>query len=159
MATAGDLEPDLGFESDCARLVTLAFRMAYPVVGQRETAQDIAQETVARAYVRWSRISDHSAAWVSRVALNLALDHVKRKHPALAPTRPQEPDPFLAERLDLQRVLRALPKRQREAVVMRYVLDLSEAQIAELLEIRPGTVKTHLARGLAQLRNSMGERP
>lgn len=60
-------------------------------------------------------------------------------------------------RCELQRVLRRLPKRQREAVVMRYVLDLPEVEIADLLDIRPGTVKTHLVRGLAQLRLSLGE--
>ncbi len=58
----------------------------------------------------------------------------------------------MIERLDLQRALLDLPKRQHDAVVLRYVADLSEADVASLLGCSPGTVKSHLNRGTARLR-------
>lgn len=58
----------------------------------------------------------------------------------------------MIERLDLQRALLRLTKRQRDAVVLRYIADLSEADVAALLGCSPGTVKSHLNRGTSRLR-------
>ena len=57
----------------------------------------------------------------------------------------------------LTAALRRLPRRQREVVVLRYMVGLSETQVAETLDISHGTVKTHLRRGIAGLRKNMDQ--
>ena len=64
-----------------------------------------------------------------------------------------------AERVDLNRALGTLPPRQREVVLLRYVADLPELEVARQLECSPGTVKTHASRGLAALRAALGDKP
>ena len=59
-------------------------------------------------------------------------------------------------RLALADALRRLPKRQREAIALRYLSDLSEADTAAALGIAPGSVKVHVHRGLASLRDQLG---
>ena len=67
-------------------------------------------------------------------------------------------DAFAEDRLDLQRALRDLPKRQRDVVVLRYVADQPEDAVAAALGVSVGTVKTHASRGLAALRARLGDR-
>jgi RNA polymerase sigma factor (sigma-70 family) len=64
-----------------------------------------------------------------------------------------DPDDYLAD------AIAALPPKRRAAVVLRFYLDLSEADIAETLGVRPGTVKSLLSRGLAELRSALHEHP
>jgi len=61
------------------------------------------------------------------------------------------------ERVDLNRALATLPRRQREVVLLRYVVDLPENEVARQLSCSPGTVKTHASRGLAALRAALGD--
>jgi RNA polymerase sigma factor (sigma-70 family) len=65
----------------------------------------------------------------------------------------------MIERLDLQRALLDLPRRQRDAVVLRYIADLSEADVASLLGCSAGTVKSHLNRGTTRLRLILNDSP
>jgi RNA polymerase sigma factor (sigma-70 family) len=93
---------------------------------------------------------------VAHVAGNLAIDRSRRR------ARTAALDPPIAtssidERLDLQRALRALSKRQREVVVLRYLADLPEADVARALGCSVGSVKTHGSRGLAALRAAMAD--
>ena len=140
------------FDEEFTDLATLAYRVAYRILGDRSTAEDIAQESLARAYMRWTRISDYRQAWVARVAGNLAIDQIRRRKPSVRGNRHIDAEVLLVERLDLQRALTGLPKRQRDAVVLRYIADLSEADVAALLGCSPGTVKSHLNRGTSRLR-------
>jgi len=136
----------------------VGYRAGYAVLGRRAEAEDCAQEATARALARWSRVEDHAAAWVARVATNLALDRVRklerqRRHE----TRPAlVDDPVAANRHDLVAALRALPARQREAVVLRYIVDLSEHDTAQAMSCAVGTVKSAAARGLERLRTTLG---
>lgn len=151
-------ELDAGFALRFDELHRAAYRVAYKVLGDRVEAQDIAQEALARCLARWSRVEAYAAAWVSRVAANLAIDVVRRNRRSAAP--PEELallDPDSAQRLDLQRALLSLPRRQRDVVVLRYLLDLSEQTVAEVLGVSTGTIKTHASRGLTALRLSLGE--
>jgi RNA polymerase sigma factor (sigma-70 family) len=144
------------FEQAFADLFAVAYRVAYRILGDRQAAEDVAQEATTRACVRWKKVEPHAEPWTARVAANLALDLVRRG-PAPVPAAKADADPLVAERLDLQRALFELPKRQREVVSLRYGADLPEAQVAELLGCSPGTVKTHAHRGLAALRLALGD--
>ena len=121
-------------------------------------AEDLTAEAFARALVRWHVLSevDYRDAWVSRVATNLALDVLRRKPPYLgieiAP-RSADPQGDVDLRLALVAALQRLPRRQREAVVLRYFGQFNEREVAAALSVSAGTVKTHLRRGLAALRS------
>ena|ERR1019366_8036484 len=149
--------PD-GFDLAFENLYRLAYRVAYRILGDQGDAEDVAQETLARAVVRWSRLKDRPEGWVTRVASNLAIDRYRRRR-----RRPVAPmtgpvglvDPYLGERGDLVVALRRLPRRQREAVVLRYLGDLSEAQVAPEMGCSIGAVKSHGARGLTALRRQL----
>jgi RNA polymerase sigma-70 factor (sigma-E family) len=146
---------DLAFEG----LYRLAYRVAFRILGDRGDAEDVAQEALARAAVRWARLEDRPEGWVTRVASNLAIDRYRRRR------RPQQPmtgpvglvDPHLGERGDLVAALRRLPRRQRQAVVLRYLGDLSEAQVALEMGCSIGAVKSHGARGLTSLRRHLSD--
>ena len=143
------------FERQFPSLFRRAYGVAFVVVGDREDARDIAQETLARLHVHWGKVSGFATPWVVRVAGNLALDRVRRRSRIrylLAESVP-EPDP---QRVDLQRALLALPRRQRDVVILRYVADLPEADVARALGCSVGTVKTHASRGLGALRIALG---
>ncbi|MCU1594869.1 MAG: putative polymerase subfamily sigma factor [Frankiales bacterium] len=146
------------FDASFEELHRAAYRVAYKVLGDRAEAQDIAQEALARCLVRWKTVSDYAPAWVSRVAANLAIDVVRRdRRSAVAPDELTLLDPDSAQRLDLQRALLSLPRRQRDVVVLRYLLDLSERSVADALGVSTGSIKTHASRGLAALRLSLGQ--
>ena len=142
-------------------LAATAHRVAYRIVGSREDARDIAQEALTRAFVRWNKVEPSADAWVARVATNLALDHARYR--ARRQGRPVKDGPPVTpadpERLDLVAALRALPRRQRDVVILRYVADLPEAEVARALGLAPGTVKSHASRGLAALRTTIDLNP
>ncbi|MGH9047873.1 MAG: sigma-70 family RNA polymerase sigma factor, partial [Acidimicrobiales bacterium] len=117
-----------------------------------------AQEALARAHRHWSRLSGQPEALVVRVATNLAIDRYRRRGRRIGPTGALTLlDAHLAERMDLATAIRRLPRRQREVVVLRYLAEWSEADVAEALDCAPGTVKVHASRGLAALRRLLGE--
>ena len=140
------------FDDEFRDLAAIAYRVAYRILGDRSTAEDIAQESLARAYQRWSKVHEYRQAWVARVAGNLAIDQLRRRRPQEPVPQPPDADVLVIERIDLQRALLGLPKRQREAVVLRYIADLSEADVARLLGCSTGTIKSHLSRGTTRLR-------
>ena len=153
MASAAPEGFDLAFHD----LYRLAYRVAYRILGDRGDAEDVAQEALARAAQRWTRLADRPEGWVSRVASNLAIDRYRRRRrEAPAPTGPLGVvDPHLGERGDLVAALGRLPRRQREVVVLRYLADLSEVEVAKELGFSVGTVKSHASRALANLRTHM----
>ena len=151
------------FEESFADLYALAFRTAYRVLGRWAEAEDVAQETLARAYRRWPAVAQRSRQWVATVSANLALDHARWERrrslgwlTRVAPPAGPGADELASERAALRDALRHLPRRQREVVVMRYLAELSEAEVAIALGCSAGTVKTHASRGLTSLRAVMG---
>lgn len=149
-----------------ADLAVVAHRVAYRLLGDRAEAEEVAQEALVRAYLRWRRVAPYAEAWVARVAANLALDRHRRRarqrrHDVQVTTaaRSHAPDVAsgLVDRLDLVEGLRRLPRRQREVVALRYLADVSESETARLLGCTTGTVKTHAHRGLAALRLGLGQ--
>jgi RNA polymerase sigma-70 factor (sigma-E family) len=150
-------EPE--FEEAFDRLWPSCFRLARRMTGNREAAEDIAAEAMARLYAHWHRIGplEWKDAWAMRVTTNLAIDTARRLPPPLAAERSVESEDAAVVRLALAAALRALPARQRDAVVLRYLTDLDEASVAEALGVSPGTVKSHLHRGIDALRRSLGD--
>lgn len=121
-------------------------------------------EAFARAFASWRSVSRHPApaAWVVRTALNANISRWRRRHRELS-----LPDPGIAadaampERTDsavdprIMAVLMRLPARQRQVVALRLFLDLDTARTADLLGVSPSTVKAHLARAIASLRDEL----
>lgn len=142
------------FELVFARLYPLVARLAYRIVGNRESAEDIAAEACARALARWRHVGRlaHRDAWVLRVASNLALDAVRRRPPPPARQLESSTDDVVLLRVVLTTALRGLPRRQGEVIVLRYLVGLPDREVAATLGIEEGTVRTHVRRALAALR-------
>jgi RNA polymerase sigma factor (sigma-70 family) len=147
------------FDDTYPELYRSAYRVAFRLLGAREDAAEVAQEACARAYSRWNKVGAYEApaAWVARVAGNLAIDDLRRHRTAqrhvnqlVAPAEPS------GDRVDLHRALLALPARQREVVLMRFIADQPEAAVAAALGCSIGTVKSQASRGLAALRITLG---
>jgi RNA polymerase sigma-70 factor (sigma-E family) len=141
------------------RLVRLAYSLTLDV----GRAEDLVQESLAKLWFVWPRVRDGSPeAYVRRTIVNGAISASRRRWrgeeprwalPDLPGDRPAEADAVDA-RDWIRRELAALSVLQRAVVVLRYAEDLSERQVAELLGISTGTVKTHAFRGLARLRGA-----
>lgn len=87
------------------------------------------------------------------VASNLAIDHVRRRRAEPAEVAPAvHEEDAVTLRLALAACLRALPRRQREAVALHYLAGLTDAEVGQALGISAGSVKTHIHRGMAALR-------
>jgi RNA polymerase sigma-70 factor (sigma-E family) len=141
--------------SDCLRTVLAT-------VGDQHTAQDLVDEAFARACASWRTVSQHPApaAWVTRTALNLNISRWRRRRreisvadPAAGPHRPAPDEAGSQVDPRIMAALMQLPVRQRQVVALRLFLDLDTAQTADMLGLAPSTVKTHLARALAALRD------
>ena len=132
----------------------------------RASAEDVAAEALARAYSRWSAVQrmEQPEAWVMRVAVNIVIDDsrksklLRRWMPALGTDRntAHSFDDEIAIRNALVAALATLPKRQREAIALRYLAGLDEDDISRSLQISPSSVRTHVQRGLASLRDRIG---
>jgi len=151
---------DLVFEDSFEDLYGRAYGVAYQLLGRRTEAEDVAQEALARAFVQWRKIRGYAEAWVVRVAGNLAIDTWRKRrhvdeHRSTDDTPGIAPAPS-ALRVDLHQALAQLSKRQREVLVLRFLADLPEADVARALGCSVGSVKQHASRGLATLRTSMG---
>lgn len=152
------------FDEAFEPLAAVAYRVAYRILGSRGDAEDVTQEALTRAFVRWRRVRDHAEPWVAKVAANLAIDIVRRdrRRPTVADdgradATPARSGPAPDDRIELVRTLRGLPARQRDVVVLRYLADLTEAATAAELGTSVGSVKQHAHRGLAALRAQWAE--
>ena len=116
------------------------------VAGDAHVASDATDEAFARAYANWRRVQRMSSpgGWVYRVALNVVRRRMRR---ATFEQRSVEPPAEVAHAVDREvwTVVRQLPERQRVAVVLRYLLDLPEQEVAAAMGISRGTVASALA--------------
>ncbi len=126
----------------------------------RAAAEDAVQEAVARAWERSQRGDSIESlpAWVTRVAVNLTHSRWRRarveaRGGAEPPRQPADAD----DRMDVERALRALPRRQREATVLRYYLGMDVAEVAQTLGVAEGTAKTTLFRARQALAAALGD--
>lgn len=153
--------PDALFRGEYERLS----RALTLITGDVHLAEEAVQEAFARLCLNWARVSEYEdqAAWVRRVAVNRARDHHRfllRKArfllrladsaPAMEPAASM--DPRVAE------VIRNLPLKQRTAIALFYLADLSLADVAGAMSISEGAVKRHLSRARDSLRAILEER-
>jgi len=146
------------FEDAFDGLLRRALAAARRVLGDGPAAEDVAAEALARTYAHWPRVSGlaHREAWVARVAVNLAIDQVRRRRSLVGLVADaSRSDDAAVDRLLLLAAVGRLPRRQREVVVLAYLSDASEADVAALLGISAGTVKSHLHRALQSLRSTL----
>jgi RNA polymerase sigma-70 factor (sigma-E family) len=137
-------------------------RLGYGLTGDRGLAEDLAQTALASAYASWSRVSraDDPDAYLHRILLNAYRGGRRKRRVAedLRPTAPEVATADPAGRRDDQAAvlaaLAALPPKQREVVLLRFWLDLTEVQVAASLGCSIGNVKSQSARALAKLRVS-----
>jgi len=133
--------------------------------GSFAVAEDLAQEALARVCKDWERIRGLPApgAYAHRIALNLAFSSYRRRAAerraqarlAAQPRAAVEDDPTTS--VAVRAALQSLRPEQRAVLVSRYFLDHSLDETAALLQMPVGTVKTHAHRGLAALRDALGE--
>jgi RNA polymerase sigma-70 factor, ECF subfamily len=125
--------------------------------GDRDVAEDLAQEALIRLCRDWSRVRKLQAPerWLHRVAINLAHSHyrrktIERKALSILGARPRrESDPHSeVESLDL---LKSLPHRQKAALLLHYYLDMTVPEVAQVMEVPDGTAKTLIHRGTRSL--------
>ncbi|MEZ5243546.1 MAG: SigE family RNA polymerase sigma factor [Acidimicrobiales bacterium] len=142
-------------------------RYAYLCCGDRDVAEDLVADAVARLWPAWrtGRI-DNPDGYVRRIITNKLTDRRRRaavRRRIDARTRPEvaTPDPTGAadDQLTLWPLVLSLPPKQRAVIVLRYYESRSEEEIAGLLDVPAGTVKSRAARGLDQLRAQLREVP
>jgi RNA polymerase sigma-70 factor, ECF subfamily len=133
------------------------FATVFLLARDRALAEDATQEAFARALERWGRLRGQMwvGGWVTSTAVNVARRALRRR-PELDPPDPDmEPDASI----ELWSEVRRLPLRQQQAVILHYRLELSVEEVARLMDLRAGTVRTHLTRARHSLRRSLeGER-
>jgi RNA polymerase sigma-70 factor (sigma-E family) len=141
-------------------------RLAGLLVGHRQLAEDLVQEVLAKAYVRWSRVvrADDPDLYLRRMLVNAHISWWRRRsyHETVGVPARDEPatrahDTEITERDALWQLILTLPRRQRAAVVLRYYEDLDDVRIAGILDCSPVTVRTHVMRALAALRERLAE--
>ena len=148
-----------------AEMSSLA-RFSGALTGDRFLAEDVLSDALVKVARRWRRISslDDPAAYVRRVLVTTYLDdRRKAQRRRTAPTDDitvldrsadavRDTADVVVDRAEVARLLAALPPQQKAAVVLRYLMDESDEQIADALGCSTGTVRSHLSRARATLR-------
>lgn len=143
------------FFGHAGRLVRLAVLLG------AEDAEDVVQEAYAKVYSARARLTDveeDTVRYLNRTVVNEVRDRyrradvTRRKAHLTLSGRPSHALSDATDRVAVINALRALPIRQREALVLRYWLDLPLAEIAQVMGVRTGTAKSHVSRGLGALR-------
>ena len=144
-------------------------RLAAYLTGDRDNAEEVVQDAYVKVLGRWGGVRDldKGEAYLRQAVVNLSRSRVR--HQTVVERKAPSPSPDIASaesgalaQLDRDSVvaaLAALPRRQREAVVLRYYADLSEAQTAHAMGISAGAVKSHTSRAMAALRHLLEEEP
>lgn len=159
---AGDKE---AFASLIERHKNVVYSLARHMVRNESEAEDIAQEAFVKAYLSLEGFRRECSFrnWLCRITTRLCIDHLRSRKTERAwllneempePSQPG-PDETLANREELQSALSKIPAHLRAAVVLRHLEDLSYQEIAEILRLPIGTVKTHIRRGRAALKREL----
>jgi RNA polymerase sigma-70 factor (sigma-E family) len=143
-----------------------AGRLAFLLTGDRDLAEDLAQEAFVRVIGRFGSLRKPESfdAYLRKTVVNLSRgyfrkrrserNYLKKEGPRLAAQ--VSPAPDISNKDEIWRALESLTPRQRAAIVLRYYEDLSERQVADVLDCSVGTVKSLTSRGMDALRKQMG---
>ena len=151
------LRPD-SFDDFYRSRSTEVYRTLAVVLRDPDLAREAADEAMTRAYARWRTLQryDNPTGWVYRVALNWSRSRLRRRRREVLVETPHvrdvvdpPPDP------ELDRAIAHLPLHHREVVVLRFLLDMPQQDIASYLDIPIGTVKSRLHRALDELRKEL----
>jgi len=169
--SVGDTDADSGATGGVTALYQAhavgLIRLAIVMLGDRGAAEDVVQDAFLGLYRHWDRLTDPSGAlpYVRSSVLNgcrTALRRRARGHPVTmyqAPSGSAEAAVLSREeRQEVMRAVRQLPHRQREALVLRFYLDLPDSEIAATLKITRGTVSSTVSRAVATLARQLQER-
>ncbi|SEH00228.1 RNA polymerase sigma-70 factor, sigma-E family [Nonomuraea solani] len=155
------MEEDSRFESFVADRAEALLRYGYVLSGNAHDAADLTQEALIRLHRAWSRVRRkqnpeaytrtimarlHMNAWRRRSREHLLWDLPDTDHHDLLPSDVEQ---------GLWRALDGLPRKQRAVLVLRYYEDLADEEIAEVLGISRGTVRSHASLGLGKLRSAL----
>jgi RNA polymerase sigma-70 factor (sigma-E family) len=141
-------------------------RLAYLMLGDRPAAEDVVQDAFCNLYRAWGRLADPARAlpYVRSSVLNACRSALRRRVVGRRVTPAMYAPPVisaeaaalgLAERQQVMQAVRALPGRQREALVLRFYLDLPEPEIAQIMGVQPSTVRSATHRALKALAKTL----
>jgi RNA polymerase sigma-70 factor (sigma-E family) len=135
-------------------------RLAYVLTGDQHAAEDLLQSALAKAAAHWGRIHSAPEAYVKQIIYREQVSWWRRRSRQPETAMAQVPDRVAAppsagveERLALHEALRALPPGKRAVLVLRYLEDLPEAQVADILGCSVGTVRSQTHKAIAQLKS------
>ena len=154
---------DEGARQDFAEFVAARSRqltrLAYVLTGDQYAAEDLLQNALIKAAANWGRIHTAPEAYVRRIMYREQASWLRRRARRRETSVAQVPEPAAGDdaasveaRLALRDALLALPPRRRAVLVLRYLEDLPESQVAEILGCSVGTVRSQSHRAIAQLR-------
>jgi|KBSSwiStaDraftv2_1062776.scaffolds.fasta_scaffold04629_13 RNA polymerase sigma-70 factor (sigma-E family) len=155
---------DAGFDELYERQWWPMLRLATGLVDDVASAEDVVQDAFANVYRRWGSIAD-PGGYLRTAVVNAARSALRRrgterKHLRVEPVWHSDAADHAAlvkdEGSAIVRALRALPDRQREVLVLRYLAELTDAEIAAATGLSEGGVRSASSRGLAALRTTMG---
>ena len=161
-AQRGEWSADLAVIELYSMHYTALVRLAAMLVRDTQTAEEVVQDSFVAMHDGWERLRDteKALAYMRQAVVNRSRSVLR--HRMVVEKNQQQPPPdmpsaehgalALVERSAVIAALRDLPERQREALVLRYYADLSEAEIAAAMKISRGAVKSHTSRGMAALR-------
>ncbi|MFI6499862.1 SigE family RNA polymerase sigma factor [Nonomuraea typhae] len=142
-------------------------RLALLMVGDQASAEDVVQEAFTRTHASRGKLRDpdKALAYVRSAVLNGCRSVLRRRATVFRKPVPYDPPVWSAEnaalvgeeRREVLVALRRLPRRQREALTLRYYVELSDREIAETMGVSGGTVRSTITRGLAALAKELGE--
>jgi RNA polymerase sigma-70 factor, ECF subfamily len=158
--TAGD---HVAFEQVVEPLLHPGYDLAYAVLRDRQLAEDAVQEAAVRAWRAFGSLRDEGSArsWFLKIVLNQCRATMRtrwwRSHLLSDRVEGHQPghDTFAELRVDLERAVRVLSRDQRAVLFLAYQLDLPQEEIAGVLGVRLGTVKSRLHRAVARLRTEL----
>lgn len=139
------------------------YRMAFIYMGNEEDALEVFQETIYKAFKAISTLQDNQyySTWMTRILINTALALLKRKQkvipisPEVLENHASTDQGQLEDQLDLLQALDTLEEKYKSVLLLRFYKDYTIRQIAEVLDIPEGTVKTHIHRALSILRQKL----
>lgn len=141
-------------------------RLAYLITGDADVADDLAADALLEIWHHWSRVmrADNPLSYARGVLANVARNWIRRQRRERLGLlrlriRDEARGPDVPATLDVQAALRRLPLRRRECVVLRYAFDVPEREVAQILGISVGTVKSQTSRGAEQLASFLREQP